>query len=277
MPLLQQLFKRFQNSFGKRSISASATKATCKIEAGAKSGLFGQRSRSLKPHHHAEPDDVNRLVAISFYFGGSSDGCQREFFRRQRRHCFESVRRRQNRAVLLPTETSTTHRAFRPLVFSSNPTSAGHAEFAADDSGSGGVDDFDATINIPTALMLAEFDNPNGDSSGGSGGGFEVTIDWGDNSTGDSGVLRYNAATNQFELYGVHTYVSPGNYEVVVTVMAEDNTLYEGTVNVNVADASGSGGDGSGGASPGRHRMAPAASILLRIWFLMMGRPARLI
>src|SRR5262249_8019140 len=80
---------------------------------------------------------------------------------------------------------------------------------------------------------------PNAADSGVIADHYSATIDWGDGSALDTGVITYDAGTGKFTVSGSHTYAEEGNtYKAVTTIYHENSNKQSVTSTVVVSDPS---------------------------------------
>ncbi len=66
---------------------------------------------------------------------------------------------------------------------------------------------------------------------------YAATIDWGDGTTADAGVITYDAASQVFTVQGSHTYAEEGGYSITVTLTHDTAPSATATSTATVADA----------------------------------------
>jgi streptogramin lyase len=88
-----------------------------------------------------------------------------------------------------------------------------------------------ATEGLPFTATLATFTDGNGDVDD----VYTVTINWGDGSTSSGTVL--NDSIIDHSLFDTHTYAEEGRYQVVITLIDDENSTATTQSVVNVTDA----------------------------------------
>jgi hypothetical protein len=103
---------------------------------------------------------------------------------------------------------------------------------------------FNATATQSFSGQVAELKDDNGLSQQGD---FTASINWGDGSTASPGVI--SGSGGNFAINGTHTYAGAGSFQVVVTVVHDNNSFVLDPASVTVAAAPSTGG-GGGGVNP---------------------------